>query len=67
LPTIWVSEETIEAGLVVRELPLRKKAKTSVVAAPPWVLEAELEERFGLVFELLARATLSTEQLDRAQ
>ena len=44
--------KTIEAGLIARELLLRKKAKTIVVAAPPSVLEqwkAELEERFGLV------------------
>ena len=50
--------KTIEAGLIARELLLRKKAKTIVVAAPPSVLEqwkAELEERFGLVFEVLDR------------
>ena len=50
--------KTIEAGLIARELLLRKKAKTIVVAAPPSVLEqwkGELEERFGLVFELLDR------------
>ena len=50
--------KTIEAGLIARELLLRKKAKTIVVAAPPSVLEqwkAELEERFGLVFEILDR------------
>lgn len=43
--------KTIEAGLIARELLLRKKAKILVVAAPPSVLEqwkAELEERFGL-------------------
>ena len=51
--------KTIEAGLIARELLLRKKAKTIVVAAPPSVLEqwkAELDERFGLVFEMLDRA-----------
>ena len=50
--------KTIEAGLIARELLLRKKAKTIVVAAPPSVLEqwkTELEERFGLVFEILDR------------
>jgi len=50
--------KTIEAGLIARELLLRKKAKTIVVAAPPSVLEqwkAELDERFGLVFEVLDR------------
>ena len=50
--------KTIEAGLIARELLLRKKAKTIVVSAPPSVLEqwkAELDERFGLVFEVLDR------------
>src|ERR1700731_2519159 len=50
--------KTIEAGLIARELLLRKRAKTIVVAAPPSVLEqwkAELDERFGLVFEMLDR------------
>jgi len=50
--------KTIEAGLIARELLLRRKAKTIVVAAPPSVLEqwkAELDERFGLVFEVLDR------------
>jgi hypothetical protein len=50
--------KTIEAGLIARELLLRKKAKAIVVAAPPSVLEqwkAELDERFGLVFEVLDR------------
>jgi SNF2 family DNA or RNA helicase len=42
--------KTIEAGLIARELLLRKKAKSIVVAAPPSVLDqwkAELEDRFG--------------------
>lgn len=50
--------KTIEAGLIARELLLRKKAKTIVVAAPPSVLEqwkSELDERFGLIFEVLDR------------
>lgn len=50
--------KTIEAGLIARELLLRKKAKTIVVAAPPSVLEqwqGELDERFGLRFEILDR------------
>ena len=50
--------KTIEAGLIARELLLRKKAKTIVVAAPPSVLEqwkAEMDERFGLAFEILDR------------
>lgn len=60
--------KTIEAGLIATELLLRKKAKTIVVAAPPSVLEqwkAELEERFGLVFEILDRAYLSQVRRER--
>src|SRR5207237_2151140 len=60
--------KTIEAGLIARELLLRKKAKTIVVATPPSVREqwkAELEERFGLVFELLDRAYLTRMRRER--
>ena len=60
--------KTIEAGLIARELLLRKKAKTIVVATPPSVLEqwkAELEERFGLVFEFLDRAYLTRIRRER--
>jgi hypothetical protein len=60
--------KTIEAGLVARELLLRKKAKTIVVATPPSVLEqwkSELEERFGLVFEILDRAYLTRMRRER--
>src|SRR5499427_5593110 len=60
--------KTSEAGLIARELLLRKKAKAIVVAAPPSVLEqwkAELEERFGLVFEILDRAYLARMRRER--
>lgn len=60
--------KTIEAGLIARELLLRKKAKTIVVAAPPSVIEqwkAELEERFGLVFEILDRNYLAEVRRER--
>jgi superfamily II DNA or RNA helicase len=60
--------KTIEAGLIARELLLRKKAKTIVVSAPPSVLEqwhGELEERFGLVFEILDRAYLARVRKER--
>jgi superfamily II DNA or RNA helicase len=60
--------KTIEAGLIARELLLRKKAKVIVVAAPPSVLEqwkAELEERFGLVFEILDRGYLTRMRRER--
>ncbi len=60
--------KTIEAGLIARELLLRKKAKTIVVSAPPSVLEqwrGELEERFGLVFEVLDRRYLARIRRER--
>ncbi|MDW8373901.1 MAG: DISARM system SNF2-like helicase DrmD [Planctomycetota bacterium] len=60
--------KTIEAGLIIRELLLRKKVRTIVVAAPPSVLEqwqAELEERFGLTFVLLDRAYLARMRRER--
>ena len=60
--------KTIEAGLIARELLLRKKAKVIVVATPPSVLEqwkSELEERFGLVFEILDRSYLTRMRRER--
>jgi len=60
--------KTIEAALIARELLLRKKAKTIVVATPPSVLEqwkAELEDRFGLVFEILDRMYLARVRRER--
>jgi SNF2-related domain len=50
--------KTIEAGLIVRELLLRKKVKEIVVACPPSMLlqwREELETRFGLAFQILDR------------
>lgn len=60
--------KTIEAGLIARELLLRKRAKTIVVAAPASVIEqwkGELEERFGLVFTILDRAYLASVRRER--
>ncbi len=60
--------KTIEAGLIARELLLRKKAKAIVIATPPSVLDqwkAELEERFGLIFEILDRAYLTRMRRER--
>jgi SNF2 family DNA or RNA helicase len=48
--------KTIEAGLIARELLLRKKAREIVVSCPPSMLlqwQDELENRFGLVFQIL--------------
>jgi len=60
--------KTIEAGLIVRELLLRRKVRTIVVAAPPSVLEqwkGEMEERFGLLFQILDRQYLAKIRRDR--
>ena len=60
--------KTIEAGLIARELLLRKKVNRIVVAAPPSVLEqwkSELEERFGLIFEVLDRAYVARMRRER--
>lgn len=46
--------KTIEAGLIARELLLRKKVREIVVACPPSMLfqwHEELDSRFGLRFE----------------
>jgi hypothetical protein len=48
--------KTIEAGLIARELLLRKKIKEIVVSCPPSMLsqwQEELSSRFGLQFEIL--------------
>ena len=50
--------KTIEAGLVARELLMRKKVTEIVVACPPSMLlqwQEELEARFGLQFAILDR------------
>ena len=60
--------KTIEAGLIARELLLRKKVRTMVVAAPASVLEqwkAEMEERFGLLFVILDRGYLTRVRRER--
>ena len=60
--------KTIEAGLIARELLLRKKIETIVVSAPPSVLDqwrAEFDQRFGLVFEVLDRQYLARMRRER--
>ena len=60
--------KTIEAGLIARELLLRKRARTVVVAAPASVMEqwkAEMEERFGLLFVILDRSYLAEVRRER--
>lgn len=50
--------KTIEAGLIVRELLLRRRIDLMVVAAPPGMTvqwRDELEEKFGLSFTIMDR------------
>ena len=50
--------KTIEAGLIARELLLRRRVDRIVVACPPSMLEQwrdEMESRFGLFFVILDR------------
>jgi len=50
--------KTIEAGLVVRELLLRRRVDFIVIAAPPAMTnqwEDELEAKFGLSFDIIDR------------
>ena len=50
--------KTIEAGLVVRELLLRRRIDLIVIAAPPAMIvqwKDELESKFGLTFEIIDR------------
>ena len=59
--TLFIADDvglgkTIEAGLIGRELLLRKKVRDIIVCAPPSMLlqwKDELEARFGLTFEIL--------------
>ena len=50
--------KTVEAGLIARELLLRRRVDRIVVACPPAMLEQwrnEMEARFGLLFAILDR------------
>jgi len=60
--------KTIEAGLIARELLLRKKVKEIVVSCPPSMLlqwQEELESRFGLTFEILDKAYVTRVRRER--
>ena len=51
--------KTIEAGLIARELLLRRKVADIVVCCPPSMVlqwREEMESRFGLLFQILDRA-----------
>jgi superfamily II DNA or RNA helicase len=60
--------KTIEAGLIARELLLRKKVEDIVVACPPSMLfqwQEELEDRFGMVFQILDKEYISRVRQER--
>jgi superfamily II DNA or RNA helicase len=60
--------KTIEAGLIARELLLRKKVREILVCCPPSMLlqwQDELEARFGLTFQILDRAYLTRIRRER--
>ncbi len=60
--------KTIEAGLIARELLLRKKVREIVVACPPSMLlqwKDELEQRFGLIFEILDKSYVQRVRKER--
>lgn len=60
--------KTIEAGLIARELLLRKKVKEIFVSCPPSMLlqwKDELEARFGLTFEILDKEYMKRVRRER--
>ena len=60
--------KTIEAGLIARELLLRRRVDTIVVVAPPSMLiqwQEEMESRFGLTFVIVDRAYYSAARRER--
>lgn len=60
--------KTIEAGLIAQELLLRKRIRDIVVVCPPSVLlqwKDELENRFGLTFEILDKAYMARVRQER--
>ena len=60
--------KTIEAGLIASELLLRRRVRDIVVACPPSMLlqwKDELENRFGLTFEIFDRAYMERIRRER--
>ena len=60
--------KTIEAGLIARELLLRKKVREILVSCPPSMLfqwKEELEARFGLTFEILDKEYMKRVRRER--
>ncbi len=60
--------KTIEAGLIARELLLRRKVREIIIATPPSMLlqwREEMEARFGLTFEILDRDYIARVRRER--
>jgi len=60
--------KTIETGLIERELLLRKKVREIIVSAPPSMLlqwQEEMENRFGLTFEILDKEYVARVRRER--
>ena len=60
--------KTIEAGLIARELLIRKKVQDIVVSCPPSMLlqwQDELEDRFGMVFQILDKDYIARVRQER--
>jgi len=60
--------KTIEAGLILRELLLRKRARELVVACPPAMVaqwQEELSQRFGLNFAVMDREYVQRARRER--
>jgi superfamily II DNA/RNA helicase len=60
--------KTIEAGLIARELLLRKKVQDIVVSCPPSMLyqwHDELEDRFGMIFQILDKEYIARVRQER--
>ena len=60
--------KTIEAGLIARELLLRRKVREVIIATPPAMLlqwREEMQTRFGLTFEILDRDYIARVRRER--
>lgn len=60
--------KTIEAGLIIQEMLLRRRVRDIVVVCPPSVLlqwREELETRFGLLFEVMDRQFMARMRQER--
>jgi len=71
--TLFIADDvglgkTIEAGLIARELTLRRKVRDMVVVCPPSMIQQwkdEMEQRFGLTFEVYDRAFVTRMRQER--